>query len=279
VHVNAEFADQASDHDPSVARITLNDPPTVAAGGPYVVGEGSSIALAATGTDPEGGPLTYAWDLDNNGSFETAGQSATFAALDGPAAPKVAVRVTDDGGLVDTKQATVTLLNVAPTATFTAPASSPAGFPFGLSLTSPIDPSAADRAAGFTYAFDCGNGYGVFGSAATASCPTADVGRRLVGAKIRDKDGDVSEYRGSVNVFVTYASLCDLVRSYIGEEANVADGLCQKLADASTASTETARQGKLEAFRNQVDAKTGDVPGKALTDAQAAVLKRLSTSL
>jgi predicted extracellular nuclease len=279
VHVNAEFADQASDHDPSVARITLNDPPTVAAGGPYVVGEGSSITLAATGTDPEGGPLTYAWDLDNNGSFETAGQSATFAALDGPAAPKVAVRVTDDGGLVDTKQATVTVQNVAPTATFTAPASSPAGFPFGLSLTSPIDPSAADRAAGFTYAFDCGNGYGAFGSAATASCPTADVGTRLVGAKIRDKDGGVSEYRGSVNVFVTYASLCDLVRSYIGEEANVADGLCQKLADASTASTETARQGKLEAFRNQVDAKTGDVPGKALTGAQAALLKRLSTRL
>jgi hypothetical protein len=279
VHVNAEFADQASDHDPSVARITLNDPPTVAAGGPYVVGEGSSITLAATGTDPEGGPLTYAWDLDNNGSFETAGQSATFAALDGPAAPKVAVRVTDDGGLVDTKQATVTVQNVAPTATFTAPASSPAGFPFGLSLTSPIDPSAADRAAGFTYAFDCGNGYGAFGSAATASCPTADVGARVVGAKIRDKDGGVSEYRGSVNVFVTYASLCDLVRSYIGEEANVADGLCQKLADASTASTETARQGKLEAFRNQVDAKTGDVPGKALTGAQAALLKRLSTRL
>ena len=33
VHVNAEFADQVSDHDPQVVRITLNDPPTVDAGG------------------------------------------------------------------------------------------------------------------------------------------------------------------------------------------------------------------------------------------------------
>jgi hypothetical protein len=262
-----------------VARITLNDPPSVSAGGPYAVDEGSSITLAATGTDPEGGPLTYAWDLDNNGSFETPGQTATFAAADGPAAPTVAVRVVDDGGLAAAQQATITVRNVAPTATFNAPTSSPAGFAFTLSLTSPTDPSAADRAAGFTYAFDCGAGYGAFGSASSASCPTTDVGTRSVRAKIRDKDGGVSEYRGTVQVFVTYASLCDLVRAYIGDEANAADGLCQKLADASTASTETARQGKLEAFRNQVDAKTGDVPGKALTGAQAELLKLLSTRL
>src|SRR5712691_301305 len=70
VHVNAEFFDQASDHDPSVVRIALNDPPTVSAGGPYSVDEGSSVTLAATGEDPEGGPLTYAWDLDGNGTLD-----------------------------------------------------------------------------------------------------------------------------------------------------------------------------------------------------------------
>src|SRR5262245_14048842 len=34
VHVNAEFWDQASDHDPSVVRVLLNDVPSASAGGP-----------------------------------------------------------------------------------------------------------------------------------------------------------------------------------------------------------------------------------------------------
>jgi uncharacterized protein len=278
VHVNAEFADQASDHDPSVARITLNDPPSVSPGGPYTVAEGSSLTLSATGTDPEGGPLTYAWDLDGNGTFETPGQTATFAAPDGPASPTVAVRVVDDGGLADVEQVTITVRNVAPTATFVAPLSSPAGFAFALSLTNPHDPSAADTAAGFTYAFDCGTGYGAFGSAASVSCPTTDVGTRSVGAKIRDKDGGVTEYRASVEVFVTYTSLCDLARSYAGDvDPKLADDLCDKLAMAAAAPTAGARQGLLEAFRNQVDAKTG--AGKTFTDEQGALLKLLSTKL
>src|SRR5207237_3676029 len=52
VHVNAEFADQASDHDPSVVKLTLNDPPTPNGGGPYPVAAGSSITLPATATHP-----------------------------------------------------------------------------------------------------------------------------------------------------------------------------------------------------------------------------------
>ena len=52
--------------------------------------------------------------------------------------------------------------NAKPTGTFNSPASGQAGVPFTLSITSPSDPSAADTAAGFTYAFDCGSGYGAF---------------------------------------------------------------------------------------------------------------------
>jgi predicted extracellular nuclease len=112
VHVNAEFADQASDHDPQVVRVTLNDPPTVDAGGPYQAPERGSVAVTATGGDPEDGPLSYAWDLDGNGSFETPGQTATFSArnLRAPATRTVRVRVTDDGGLTATDAATVDVI-------------------------------------------------------------------------------------------------------------------------------------------------------------------------
>jgi uncharacterized protein len=116
-HVNSDFpadypTDEArgtSDHDPNVATFVINDPPTVNAGGPYSVVEGSSVTVSATGTDPEDQPLTYAWDLDNNGTFEKLGQSATFTAA-ANSAPKIAtikVRVTDNGGLTAVASTTV----------------------------------------------------------------------------------------------------------------------------------------------------------------------------
>lgn len=115
VHANSEFAIQASDHEPQVAVVTLNDPPSVSAGGPYTVDEGSSVTVTASGSDPEGGPLAYAWDLDNNGTFETTGQSASFSGVDGPAVHTIKVQATDNGGLTAVAETTVTVNNVPPT--------------------------------------------------------------------------------------------------------------------------------------------------------------------
>jgi hypothetical protein len=278
VHVNAEFFDQVSDHDPSVVRVLLNDPPSVAAGGPYSVAEGSSTTLTAAGSDPEGGTLSYAWDLDGNSTFETAGQGVSFSADDGPASPVVRVQVTDDVGLTSTDEVAVSVLNVAPTAGFNAPAMSFAGFPFSLSLASVQDPSAADTAAGFSYAFDCGSGYGAFGSDAGVSCATTDTGTRFVGAKVRDKDGGIREYRGNVQVIVTFDSLCSLVQSYARHQAD-ADELCAILDDAEAAGNPKTRSNLLKSFRNTVDSMTGSQPGKSFTAEQGARLKLLSTRL
>jgi hypothetical protein len=256
------------------ASAPANEPPTVTTTGPYTVSEGGTVNVSANGLDPEGGAVTYAWDLDGDGTFETVGQTVPFAADDGPASQDITVRVTDGGGLTGTAATKVTISNVAPTATFGAPASASAGFPFTLSLTSPHDPSTADTQAGFTYAFDCGTGYGAFGPASTAACPTSDVGMRWVGGKIRDQDGDVTEYRAPVRVTVTSAGLCDLARSF-ASDPKIADDLCAKLAQADSAPTATARDGVLGAFRNLVDAKIG----KGLTADQAAELKLLSMRL
>jgi hypothetical protein len=279
VHVNAEFADQASDHDPLVALITLNDPPTVSAGGPYTVNEGGSVAVTASGTDPEGGPLTYAWDLDADGTFEAAGQTVTFsaAALDGPATRTIKVRATDSRGLTAANSATVIVANVSPTATFHAPPSVLAGSDFSLSLTDTFDPSAADTAAGFTFAFDCGSGYEAFGSSSSASCPTTVTGDRSVAGKIRDKDGGVTEYRATVHVVVTFDSLCALARSY-ATKAGIADSLCAKLDSAAAARERgnlKAAENILTAFANEVEAQRG----KSLTSENADTLIALAGSL
>jgi hypothetical protein len=190
--------------DGFVAKITDNGAPTVTAGGPYSVDEGAAVVVSASGADPENGPLSYAWDLDNDGSFETPGQSATFsaAALDGPSTVTISVRVTDAGGLTATNQATVEILNVAPTAMLNAPAAVDEGSDIQLSLTNPADPSGADTAAGFMYAFDCGSGlgYGAFSPGNSGACPTADNGTRLVKGRIRDKDGGETEYTAAVSV-------------------------------------------------------------------------------
>jgi hypothetical protein len=74
------------------------------------------------------------------------------------------------------------------------------GSAIGLSLTGSSDPSNADTTAGFTYAFDCGGGYGSFGAASTATCSTTDNGTRTVRGQIRDKDGGVSELTKSVTI-------------------------------------------------------------------------------
>ncbi|RJQ30860.1 MAG: PKD domain-containing protein [Actinobacteria bacterium] len=61
--------------DASITGSPVNQNPTVDAGGPYGGIEGNSVSLTATGNDLDGDPLTYNWDLDNNGSYETPGQN------------------------------------------------------------------------------------------------------------------------------------------------------------------------------------------------------------
>ena len=94
----------------------------------------------------------------NNGTW-----TGPLGTTDGPAQSQtVTITANDGNGGTATTTFALTVNNVAPTATFNAPASVNEGSPIGLSLTSPSDPSSCDTTAGFTYAFDCGSGYGAF---------------------------------------------------------------------------------------------------------------------
>jgi hypothetical protein len=181
-----------------------DQPPVAKAGGPYTGTEATAILLDASGSsDPDGDPLQYRWDVDNNGVWErdwSADPRFSYTWNDDfSGSAKVEV---SDGILAASATASVTVKNVPPTATFTAPATVNEGNTIGLSLTSPHDPSPVDTAAGFKYAFDCGDGsgYGPFGSASTKVCPTCDEATRKVGGKIRDKDGGITEYTADVEV-------------------------------------------------------------------------------
>jgi hypothetical protein len=104
---------RTSDHDPVVVGLDpINFPPTADAGGPYTVVEGGSVTLNATGTDPEGTAVTFDWDLDNDDTFETPGQSVTFSAASttAPATLTVKVKVTDAFGNFAVDETTVSVL-------------------------------------------------------------------------------------------------------------------------------------------------------------------------
>jgi PKD repeat protein len=189
--------------------LTVNNvAPTATFSAPTSVSEGSAINFSLTAPlDPSSADtaagFTYAFDCGDGTGF------GVFSATSSRSCPTadngtrtVAGKIQDKDGGVTTYTASVTVDNVAPTATFSAPASVDQGTSIALSLTSPLDPSSADTTAGFTYAFDCGDGggFGAYGASSSTNCPTAASGTRSVGGKIRDKDGGVSTYTATVTV-------------------------------------------------------------------------------
>jgi hypothetical protein len=110
--------------------IVINAPPVVAAGGPYSGQEGAHVSIAGTVTDPDGPSLTTGWTIAPQSGVD-AGATCSFA---NPAAVLTTVTCTDDGIYLLTLTAndginppvsantTLTLTNVAPQVSITAPA-------------------------------------------------------------------------------------------------------------------------------------------------------------
>ena len=73
------------------------------------------IELSGSGSsDPDGDALDFAWDLDDDGTFESPGQSVSRTFAD-DGSYTVRLRVTDSHGATDTETAQVTVYNVSPT--------------------------------------------------------------------------------------------------------------------------------------------------------------------
>jgi hypothetical protein len=180
-----------------------NQPPSLATDQATVsVTEGQDATDTGTVSDPENNTVSLSASIGSVSNNGNGTWSWGFVTTDGPGQSQT-VTISGDDGHDGTSQTSFDLVvsNVAPTATFTTPISAVhSGDTFTLSLTNPIDPSTTDMVVGFTYAFDCGSGYGSFSSSNSASCTAGGTSSQSVKAQIKDKDGGSTEYTGSVSI-------------------------------------------------------------------------------
>ncbi len=124
--IGPAFIEFLPEHQVTVVEPPNNDP-IANAGGPYVINEGGPVSLSgAASGDPDSDPLTFAWDLDNDGNFGEAGEPAiespnvawatllTFGIAD-DGVFTIGLQVDDGNGGVATTTTTLTVNNVIPT--------------------------------------------------------------------------------------------------------------------------------------------------------------------
>ncbi|HVZ48800.1 MAG TPA: DNA/RNA non-specific endonuclease [Gemmatimonadaceae bacterium] len=146
--------------------------------------------------------LTYAWHFSDGTDATGPVVTRTFA---NSGSVSATLTVTDVFGWPATRTQALTIANVAPTASFAAPASGVERTFFAIGLSGAHDPSPLDEES-LVFAFDCGSGYGAPSGVPTATCAASAAGPVTVRGKVIDPDGGFTEYASVVNVTgVNYA--------------------------------------------------------------------------
>lgn len=252
----------------------VNNPPTgVSAGGPYTVNEGGTVQVSATGSDPENGPLVFAWDLDGDGAFETPGQTATVNAkwFDGAETRQIGVRATDDASNVVAAQTTLQVVNVVPVlSSITAqPNPGAAGSQVNTNVTY-TDAGAVDT---HTATWSWGDGTtsagaiqhqaaGVGTGAASGSHVYAAAGTYQITVTVTDDDGGSKTATLSYQVTISTAAATQTAQAAATQTAQA--GATQT---AQAGATQTAQTG---ATQTSVAGATQTAQARATQTAQAA---------
>jgi N-acetylneuraminic acid mutarotase len=197
---------------------------TASPGGPYAIAEGDSLTLAGSAVNPLGNPVTYSWTINgHDGAATGANPTLTWTQLqalgidDGPANFAIQVTVDNGHGFVTapkgtkpaTKPTSLTLSDTPPTATLSNSGPVTFGAPVTVTFSAPFDPSSADTAAGFHYAYSLDDGGSALATAtyantaanrASLSYAGLGAGTHTVYGRILDKDDRFTPYSTVITV-------------------------------------------------------------------------------
>ena len=76
---------------------------------PQIQKAGEPVAFVSSSCDPQGGEITQDWDLDGDGAYDDATGSVATWTYPGPTQLSVGLRVTGEGGVVDTRRTGLTV--------------------------------------------------------------------------------------------------------------------------------------------------------------------------
>ena len=174
-----------------------NQAPSAAISSSLTRPEGIPLQFSADGSsDPDGDAITYAWDLDSDGAYDDGTGFTAVGFFEDNGSYTVHLRVTDAKGASSTASRTVTITNMDPRMTFTAPASVGEGTPITLSASGFIDVTTDVGSLQVTYSCDGGTTFGT-----TASCPGVDGPATVnVVGRVKDKDDGYTDYPKTVSV-------------------------------------------------------------------------------
>jgi hypothetical protein len=220
--------------------LSIEVPPTAAAGGPYSIHEGDSLTLdASASSDSDGDPLTYSWDLNGDGIFGDAtgvSPTLTWAQLqalgvgDETSTPiNVRVRVSDvNCGTTTSPATTLQVLDAPLTAATGVNLSAPEGASTGTVVVAAFtDPGGSEAIGNYSAVITWGD---TDGSGHPLSSPGTIVDLGGGHFQVQGSHTYADEGTYNMSVAITHDALAPVIAT---GTANVADDVRVLLLDPS----------------------------------------------